>query len=106
MSAFISLSQAEFEEKVVRAARPVLVDFSAPWCGPCKRLEPELQKLAERLGEGWQYYQINVDEAGELAGSLMVLGVPTVILFVDGQEKKRLSGYQPLSRLLDVFGKQ
>lgn len=105
MSAFVRLNQAEFEEKVLRAAQPVLVDFSAPWCGPCKRLEPELEKLAEALGKDWQYYQVNVDEAGELAGSLMILGVPTVISFVGGQEKKRISGYQPLSRLLAVFGK-
>lgn len=105
MSAFVSLSQAAFEEKVLRAAQPVLVDFSAPWCAPCKRLEPELEKLAETLGKGMQYYQVNVDEAGELAGSLMVLGVPTVILFRDGQERARLSGYQTLPRLLDVFGK-
>jgi len=103
MNLWLSLSEADFEDRMAKAVTPVLLDFSAPWCQPCKRLEPELEKLAAQLAGTAAFYTINVDEAPNLAAQLQVMGVPTVILLVNGQEAARTVGYQPLPRLLTAF---
>ena len=103
MNLWLSLSEADFEDWMAKAATPVLLDFSAPWCQPCKRLEPELEKLAAQLAGKAAFYTINVDEAPNLTAQLQVMGVPTVILLVNGQEAARTVGYQPRPRLLTAF---
>lgn len=103
MKTIEAVSAEEFEKQVLQAERPVLVEFGAVWCGPCRRMEPELARLREEWGERMQILSVDVDEASDLAMQFMVLSVPTLILFQNGEAVKRLSGFQPLQRLKESF---
>ncbi len=79
--------------------RPVLVDFGATWCGPCRSLHPVLEKLAVELGSTWDFYEIDVDESQAEANSLGIRGVPTMIIYRDGREIDRLVGFRDIDAL-------
>jgi thioredoxin len=79
------LTDANFAEEVQRSELPVLVDFYAPWCGPCKMLGPILERLAAEFEGRIRFAKLNVDEAPELANAFEVTGVPTLMLFRGGQ---------------------
>lgn len=83
----------EFEAKVLKADKPVLVDFFADWCGPCKSAAPVLDELADEAADKYEVIKINVDEAQELAGEHGVMSIPTVVLFKNGQEIDRQIGF-------------
>lgn len=95
MSSAPSLSQAEFEEKVLKSDRPVLVDFWAEWCGPCKTLSPVLDEVAGEMSDTATVYKVNVDENGDLAQQYGIRGIPTLIFFKNGEAAKTLVGIQP-----------
>ncbi len=101
MAVFIPVDDASFEREVLQCSLPVLVEFGAEWCGPCKRLEPELEKLAAQWAGKVRLAQVNVDESAATAGRYQVMGVPTLILFVNGQPRQRLSGFQSRERILE-----
>lgn len=92
MSTPYEVTDAEFEEQVLQADRPVLVDFWAPWCGPCLRLAPIIDELAEEMGDRIRVMKLNTDENPESPGKYGVMSIPTLILFKDGQETIRLVG--------------
>ncbi len=85
MKNIIELTEASFETEVLNAAGPVLVDFYTPWCGPCKMLAPLLEQLAGEMAGQMKFAKLNVDDASELAGRYGLTGVPTLMLFRDGQ---------------------
>lgn len=89
-----------FQETVLRAAQPVLVDFSAVWCNPCKMLDPIVEQLANEWGGKVKVVKLDVDNNPNLAMQYQVLGVPTLMLFKDGEVRERLTGYQPKDRIL------
>jgi thioredoxin 1 len=89
------VDQSNFDEKVLKSARPVLVDFWAEWCGPCRALAPVLDEVATELGEKVTVVKINVDENGDLAQQYGIRGIPTMIFFKNGQAAKTLVGLQP-----------
>ena len=104
MSGFLEIPQADFESAVIHAEQPVIVEFGAPWCVPCKRVEPILEDLSENeWGGKVKLIKINVDESPDLAMKFSVMGVPTVILFVDGTPSTRLTGNQSKKRFLKKF---
>ncbi len=103
MNAFETISEKEFEQRVLGSEKPVLVEFGAVWCGPCKRLEPELARLGEEWADRLRIISVDVDEASDLAMQFMILSVPTLILFQNGEAVKRVSGFQPLQRLKETF---
>lgn len=90
----LKLTKANFEELVLRADKPVLVDFWAPWCMPCRMLAPTIEEMAKEA-QGRAYVgKINVDEEGELAMKYGVRSIPTLIIFRNGQEVERMVGLQ------------
>jgi thioredoxin 1 len=89
------ISDATFEQEVLRAERPVLVDFWAPWCGPCHAITPVLQSLEEAAGERVVFAKVNVDENPVAASRYGVLSIPTVILFAGGEPKETVLGARP-----------
>ncbi len=97
------VNSTDFQNQVLDSAQPVLVDFTAVWCGPCKMLEPLLRDLADQWAGKMRIVKVDVDHDPELAMQYNVMGVPTLILFQGGKVLERLSGYQPKDRLLKVL---
>jgi len=88
-------STATFSTDVIKSSKPVLVDFWAEWCGPCRILGPILDELATEVGDKALICKVNVDENGELAQQYGIRGIPTMIFFKDGKVAKTLVGVQP-----------
>ena len=98
----VIIKKANFEEEVIKSDVPVLVDFWAAWCGPCKMLAPVIEEIAE---EGKvKVGKINVDEEAELAIKFNVMSIPTVILFENGKAVKTAVGYMSKEQLKAEFG--
>lgn len=95
------LTADNFNETI--ASGTVLVDFWAPWCGPCKMQTPILEKVADKIGDKAVIAKVNVDEAPTLAAQFGVRSIPTLILFKDGQKVKDFIGVQQESALVDVL---
>ena len=104
MSAQI-INQGNFEEVVLKSDKPVLVDFFAEWCGPCKMAAPVLDKLAEDYKEKAVIVKVNVDQNQELAMKYNVMSIPTVILFNGGEEKDRKIGFAGEQGYKDMLDK-
>ncbi len=93
------VTDANFQSEVVEADKPVLVDFWAPWCGPCRMVAPVLEELAGERGDELKIVKLNVDENQQTAASFEVLSIPTLILFRNGQVAKKVIGAYPKKRL-------
>ena len=104
MSKMIELSEDTFEAEVLKAGQPVLVDFGAVWCGPCKMLDPVVEELAADWEGQVKVAHIDVDHNPNLAMQFSVMGVPTLMLFLDGQPVERMSGYKPKPKIVSQFG--
>jgi thioredoxin 1 len=97
------ISEATFEVEVIRSSEPVLVDFTAVWCSPCKMLDPVVTQLAQEWQGRVKVVKLDVDNSPNLASDYQVLGVPTLMLFKGGQPVQRVTGYQPKDRLEKKF---
>jgi thioredoxin 1 len=86
------VTQADFADEVTRASGPVVVDFYATWCGPCRVLGPMLDQAAEPLAGKIKFFKVNIDESPGLAQNFQIEGVPTVLLFKDGKLTERIVG--------------
>jgi thioredoxin 1 len=104
MSELPHVDELTFPQTVLKSSQPVLVEFGATWCGPCKMLAPVLADLAQEWSGKAAIFQVDVDQSANLAVQYQVMSVPTVILFVGGQPVERLTGYQPKDRLVQKFG--
>lgn len=96
------LTTAEFEEKVLKSDVPVLVDFWAEWCGPCKMLSPIINEIA---GEavGFKVYSVNADEESDLMTRFQIRAIPTLIVFKNGEVYKQNTGFIPKDQVLELL---
>jgi thioredoxin 1 len=91
---------SNFQHEVVSAGVPVLVNFTAAWCGPCKMLDPVVTQLAQEWNGKVKIVKLDVDNNVDLTTHYQVMGVPTLMLFVGGQPVQRLQGFQPKDRIV------
>lgn len=101
MSTLKAIDSQSFDAEVLQATKPVLVEFGAVWCQPCRILEPVLEELAGEWGDTVTVAKLDVDEAAELTQDYQVLSVPTVMLFKNGKIVERMTGYQPKEKIQD-----
>ena len=93
------VGEANFTKEVLEAKFPVLVDFTAVWCAPCKQLDPIVTQLAQDWQGKVKIVKLDVDDNANLAMQYQVMGVPTLMLFKNGKPVERLTGYQPKQRI-------
>jgi len=101
MSALPAVTDATFETLVLQADKPVLVDFWAEWCGPCRMMTPVVEQFAAQQGERLTVLAMDIQDNMETPIKLGIMNIPTMILFVGGQEKERLVGVMPLAKLTE-----
>lgn len=94
-----TITEATFEQEVVKSGRPVLVDFWAPWCGPCIAMEPAMEELSAEFDGKVDIAKLNVDENPDLAASMDVMSIPTMLVFKDGKQVQRIVGLTPKDKL-------
>lgn len=100
-----ALTDANFDEEVKGSELPVLVDFWAEWCGPCKLVEPILEEIAAENGDRLRVAKLNVDDNLEIARRFEVLSIPTMILFKEGEPQVRLVGAKGKAQLLQELSR-
>ena len=95
MANLTTVTDSNYTQDVIESSQPVLVKFWAPWCGPCKMLDPVVESIAEERGNTLKVVTINVDDAPDLAAKNGVRGLPTIALFKQGEKVEALTGVQP-----------
>ena len=95
MDNVVTFNEKNFKQEVIDSDQPVLVDFWAPWCGPCKMMAPILDELATDLKGKVKIGKLNTDENPSLAGNYGITGIPTLIVFKNGNPEKRMVGVMP-----------
>lgn len=103
MSNVQAIQQADFESKVQKSSLPVILDFGAEWCGPCKRLAPIVDDLAAEYTGKVVFYSIDADSSAELVGRFQVMSLPTIVVIKGGREVARTVGLQSKDKLADLI---
>ena len=103
--AVIKITQDNFEAEVLKSDKPVLLDFWATWCGPCRMLAPVVEQVSEENEGKLAVGKVNVDDCPDLAMKFGVMSIPTLILFKDGQVVDKRVGYQPKNQLDEMIRK-
>lgn len=98
------VTSADFQAKVLEAEGPVLVDFFAVWCGPCKMLAPALEEVEREVAGRAKVYKLDIDQSPDIARRYSVMSVPTLMVFEDGQVKRQAVGVQPKQSILAMLG--
>lgn len=101
----VNFTDANFQSEVLESAQPVLVDFWAPWCGPCKMLTPTIEQLAVDYAGKVKVGKLNTDEAQQVAVKFRIESIPTMIVFKNGQPVDRMMGLQPIQRISEMLNK-
>ena len=102
--AIIEATEATFEELVLKSEKPVVVDFWATWCTPCKMVAPEMEKLASKDEGTVDVVKVDVDANPGISQAFQIMSIPTIAFFRPGQQPKGVVGFQPLERLEQQFG--
>ena len=104
MSNVREVTDATFEHEVLHSDRPVVVDFWAAWCGPCKMVAPEMEKLAEKYAGSVDVVKVDVDANPRLQQQFNIMSIPTIAFFKPGEQPKGVVGFKPLEQLEQQFG--
>ncbi|MBO8164491.1 MAG: thioredoxin [Brevibacillus sp.] len=102
--AIVNATDQTFAREVEQGGT-VLVDFWAPWCGPCKMIAPVLEQIDGEVGDKLKIVKVNVDENPESSGRFGIMSIPTLLVFKDGQPVDKIVGYQPKEALMATLGK-
>ncbi|MBP2635123.1 MAG: trxA 2 [Firmicutes bacterium] len=100
MANVVNANDNNFQEEVLDAAKPVIVDFWAPWCGYCTKLAPILEEMAEEMSDQIIVAKVNVDENRSLSQKYGVMSLPTMLVFKNGDQVERLTGYLPKANII------
>lgn len=103
MSNNVDVTSANFEQEVLKSDKPVMLKFWAPWCGPCKMMAPVVEEVAEEKSDSVKVVSINVDDAPDIAAEQGVRGVPTVVMFKEGNKVASLVGAQSKPQLVQFI---
>jgi len=101
--AVVTIMKENFEQEVLQSTKPVLLDFWASWCGPCRMLSPVVDEVAEERTDV-KVGKVNVDEQPELAGQFGVMSIPTLLVFEQGKLVRQAVGARPKASVLDLLG--
>jgi thioredoxin 1 len=101
----IAVTDADFEQQVLKAEQPVLVDFWATWCGPCRMVAPVLEQIAEEADGKLTVVKMDVDQNQNTPARFGIRSIPTMLLFKDGQQVDTIIGYKPKQALLTQLGR-
>lgn len=101
----INLTQTTYDGEVLKSDVPVLIDFWAPWCGPCRMVGPVIEEIAQEYEGRIKVCKVNVDEEGALAAQNAIVSIPTVILFVNGKQVGKLVGARSFDDYADLIEK-
>ena len=99
--AILEVNSSSFEAEVLNSEIPVLIDFWAPWCGPCKALSPIVQKVADELDGQVKVCKLNIDESPDIAGRYSIMSIPTLLFFVKGEVHEQLVGLVQKDKILN-----
>ena len=105
MSKIIEINDSNFEEEVKNSTVPVLVDFWAPWCGPCRKLSPVVDELSEEYADKIKVGKVNTDENLKITQEFSISGIPCVLIFKDGQAVERLVGLMQKTQIVSNIEK-
>ena len=101
----IEVNQDSFQKSVLEAQKPILVDFWAPWCGPCKAVAPVIEELAKEYQGKVDFAKVNVDDSPFIASKFNVMSIPTLILFKDGKPTEQAVGFKPKDQIKKLIDK-
>lgn len=101
----VPVTDSSFESEVLKAGTPVLVDFWAEWCGPCKAIGPKLEEIAQEMGTQIKIVKVDVDNNQESAAKFGIRSIPTMILFKGGQKVDQIMGNQPKENIVNFIAK-